>query len=420
MFVIVSSVLAPVKAPILTSPEAPSPAEDELLFDVDVTSRRPLTRKRTRRLSGSTIISSAAVSGSTSELDLEESHLAKRQRPSERQAESHLLDHVPAPEPAPLTNPSSPYSCSNESSPVPLDNDNQNGGAGSVVSSSKRLEDGVGESHKDRLGEVDGMSSRSATKTSQQSKSSDHPVQKRRRGLRRSSRPATSCQPSQLSKPRMDSAAWSCSQRISSPGTKAGDGTNKTHGSSANMAYQITHLTHDHVPEGSSIVTAIMRCSEWDSSLNSIAVYSKLLDGEAKFIRMTQLSPDSWMLLGYRRDDGASDAYNRESLTLHNADRTSSPFSDTASDDNNHPDGGAEDDGSLGEYRPHGAGRGHRLSKGDRRFRKRTRVPWLESDEERLLSYRDRMGMEWKDICKRFPERSPGAIQVRYYTLCKR
>src|SRR5881227_3186600 len=115
---------------------------------------------------------------------------------------------------------------------------------------------------------------------------------------------------------------------------KARGGINNNHGPNANMAYQITDLTHCHVPEGSSIVTAIMRCSESNLSLNPIALDNKLLGGEGKVIRMTQLSPDSWMLLGYRYDDVVSDACNREGLTLLNGDRTSSPLSDTA----NHPD----------------------------------------------------------------------------------
>ena len=77
---------------------------------------------------------------------------------------------------------------------------------------------------------------------------------------------------------------------------------------------------------------------------------------EGKVIRMTQLSPDSWMLLGYRYGDGVSGACNREG-------RTSSPLSDTASDtasdDTNHPDdGGEEDEEGSGEYRPHGASSG--------------------------------------------------------------
>ena len=71
------SVEALAKEPILISSEVPSPVEDEPLFDVDVTSRLPLIRKRARRLSGDTIISSTEAAGPTSEPDLEGPRLAK-------------------------------------------------------------------------------------------------------------------------------------------------------------------------------------------------------------------------------------------------------------------------------------------------------------------------------------------------------
>ncbi|KAF2189523.1 hypothetical protein K469DRAFT_41848 [Zopfia rhizophila CBS 207.26] len=179
----------------------------------------------------------------------------------------------------------------------------------------------------------------------------------------RTSRNVTLSQPRQLSKPRTDSVTWSCSPRTSSPGT------NKNHGPSANMAYQITDLTHCHVPEGSSIVTATMRCSESNLSLNPIALYHKLLGGEGKVIRMTQLSSDSWMLLGYRYDDGTLGVYTRESPTLLNADWTSSPLGDTASDDTDHADED-EDECEYGEEhmskcKPQAIHRNQRFSRDD-------------------------------------------------------
>ncbi|KAF1974097.1 hypothetical protein BU23DRAFT_553760, partial [Bimuria novae-zelandiae CBS 107.79] len=51
---------------------------------------------------------------------------------------------------------------------------------------------------------------------------------------------------------------------------------------------------------------------------------------------------------------------------------------------------------------------------------KRKRGPWLESDEVRLLSLRDKQGMKWKEICERFPSRTEGAVKVRYYGLQKK
>lgn len=57
------------------------------------------------------------------------------------------------------------------------------------------------------------------------------------------------------------------------------------------------------------------------------------------------------------------------------------------------------------------------LDKGCMHLRKRTRVPWLESDEQRLQSYKDKMSMEWDDIFSRFLDRTPGAVKARWYIL---
>jgi len=184
------------------------------------------------------------------------------------------------------------------------------------------------------------------------------------------------------------------------------------------VAYQVTNFTLCPVPKGSSIVTAIVRCRDLKLSLNPMALDHKLLDGEGKVIRMTQLSLDSWMLLGYRYDDSALGPRTRGSLTLLNAGRMSNPHSDAASHDTDHPDddGDEEDENGVkdtGEYRPHAAGSDQGFSRDDMRFCQRTHKPWSESDEQRLLAYKDRMDMEWKDIFKRFPGRIPGAIRTR-------
>jgi hypothetical protein len=54
------------------------------------------------------------------------------------------------------------------------------------------------------------------------------------------------------------------------------------------------------------------------------------------------------------------------------------------------------------ESRPHAIGPDPRFNRGEMRFCGRTRVPWLESDDQRLLTYR-KMGMEWKKIFELFP-----------------
>jgi hypothetical protein len=53
-------------------------------------------------------------------------------------------------------------------------------------------------------------------------------------------------------------------------------------------------------------------------------------------------------------------------------------------------------------------------------YSQRTHKLWLESEELLLLSLKDKQGMEWDEICKRFPSRSPGAVKLRYYTLRKK
>ncbi|KAF2786132.1 hypothetical protein K505DRAFT_368487 [Melanomma pulvis-pyrius CBS 109.77] len=75
---------------------------------------------------------------------------------------------------------------------------------------------------------------------------------------------------------------------------------------------------------------------------------------------------------------------------------------------------GKEDPGESG---PHAASSGQRLSRGDVCFRKRTRVPWLESDDLRSLAYGKNMDMEWKDIFELFPDRTPGAVWTLWHML---
>ncbi|KAH8708395.1 hypothetical protein GQ44DRAFT_466355 [Phaeosphaeriaceae sp. PMI808] len=342
-----------------------SPAEDEPL-NVKVMSRLPLTRKRTCRSSGDTMISSAEVLDITSEPELEGPRLPKRRRPSERQLESLILDHVSTPKPTPLPTPSGPDSrsrASSEPSPGPLDSGSNGGGAGSPVPPPNNISkenggDGAhargrveellhsprltispleetegdqyidadsnrretnrkgsgGEPQDNEANQVDEVPGRPLAKSSQRRKRAVPPVRERCRGPSRTaprrrdcgtmptraSRQVTSSQSRLLSTPRMDIATRSCSPQTFSPGTKVGDGSNINYGPSANMAYQITDLTLCPVPKGSSIVTAIVHCNESISSPNPTALDHKLFGEDGKVIRMTQLSPDSWMLLGYR------------------------------------------------------------------------------------------------------------------------
>jgi hypothetical protein len=54
------------------------------------------------------------------------------------------------------------------------------------------------------------------------------------------------------------------------------------------------------------------------------------------------------------------------------------------------------------------------------RYSQQIRKLWLESEEALLLSLKDKQGMNWEEVCERFPGRSLGAIKLRYYTLRKR
>jgi hypothetical protein len=114
---------------------------------------------------------------------------------------------------------------------------------------------------------------------------------------------------------------------------------------------------------------------------------------------MTQLSPDSWMLLGYRYDDGASGLCIDGSLKT---DWTSESHSDAANHETSSLDDDWDEKSEKGE-------------EGMKTCGKRTRILWLESDEVLLLSFKDKQGMEWKEIYKHFPDRTPGAVQVRHF-----
>jgi hypothetical protein len=104
------------------------------------------------------------------------------------------------------------------------------------------------------------------------------------------------------------------------------------------------------------------------------------------------------MLLGYRYDGGASGPCTGRSLK---ADWMSESHSDAANHETNSLDDEWDEKSENGE-------------EGIETCGKRTRIPWLESDEGLLLSLKDKQSMEWKEIYKRFPDRTPGAVQVRY------
>ncbi|KAF2452265.1 hypothetical protein BDY21DRAFT_176144 [Lineolata rhizophorae] len=218
----------------------PSLAEDEPL-DIDVTSRSPLTGKRTRRSSGDTIISSAEVPEVTPELELEGHRSAKRRRPAEQGAECLILDPVSTSKSTSPPTPGGSVSCSrtsNDSSPCPLDSASKSDGARSPVlplndvldvenssgcahdhgtgeeplhflrrsispfegiqgdqdigpdsdrreEKSNASDDEVGESHEDKRNRDDGVSCGESVTASRQCEPSSQRFRKKRRGLSR-------------------------------------------------------------------------------------------------------------------------------------------------------------------------------------------------------------------------------------------
>jgi hypothetical protein len=144
------------------------------------------------------------------------------------------------------------------------------------------------------------------------------------------------------------------------------------------MSYHITDFTLSTVPISSSIVTAVIRFRDLKSPLDPAALGLKFLGGDAKVIRMTQLSPDSWILLGYRYDDDALGPCTSRSLK---ADWTGESHSDATNYETNSLDDDWDEKSEKGE-------------EGIETCGKRTHILWLESDEVLLLSLKDKQGME--------------------------
>jgi len=205
------------------------------------------------------------------------------------------------------------------------------------------------ETHED-LSQVEKVFRRPQVKHFRRSKRIDRPVQEgERRPVTRSqgsmpsskSQNATLSQLRQLSRPRSNSVNRSYSPQTASPRIKASRRTNASR-PSANLAYQIINFTHYHVPEGSSILTVILR-SESNLPLNPKVLDREILDGKSGVVRITQLSLDLWMLLGYRYDDSGLNISTRESRTLDTMDWVSSPCSNAASHETDYSNDEDED-----------------------------------------------------------------------------
>jgi len=125
--------------------------------------------------------------------------------------------------------------------------------------------------------------------------------------------------------------------------------------------------------------------------------------------------------MGYRYNDGMSSKYNCQSTTLFDADRMHSIQNNTDCYDGDHlSDEDEEVKETQGEYESPTSLNGKRLNRDHLRSSKRSHVPWLVSDEQRLLSYKDKINIEWQDIVGRFKGRTAAAVKLRYYILRRR
>ncbi|CAN9244484.1 unnamed protein product [Alternaria alternata] len=456
------------------------PVESETFFGVaSVVKGPPTPRKRSHRSSiadaATTILE--AVPDIVSHPEPENLHSAKRRRMAERQAQSSITGSTYTPKPPPLLDPSHQASCfSTSDGPIvssPGADDRKHGTISLALSSTNHhdVEDG------------DGAYVQGAVEEQSQTKSSITPFQEilfeqdvrgesNRRVISRQGtgsevgetfedehsydessiiRPSRSQRPRRtiwtpamarkpsntsprpldydtvpvrvsqrvkLSQPQRkpvpgrrntDERPRTCFLESDTPGITADHGTDIHYGCDLGMSGQITDLTLCTIPNGSSVVTAMLRPHKSDSYLDVVALGRKVLGEQGNVIRMTQMSSDSWVLLGYRCNDSSLDPCNRRSP---NAEWINGLHNDAATYKMDHSDND-DNDHDCDEENEH-------EEQFTDRYSQRVRKLWLESEELLLLSLKDEQGMDWEEVCERFPGRSLGAIKLRYYTLRKR
>lgn len=381
------------------------------------------------------------------DLELDSPHPSKRQRMAERQAPSPIIESTPTPEPTPLLHPDDQAFClgTNDSFfPSPFGTVHEEDYTISAALQAQgtmtlpeglELEEDIGQESSRGGVNRQGSSSKTGEISVEKPSRNDScsiPSSISKRHRRRAWTPETGRMASntalgkldynavptrppqqvELSQPRQDST----SERLdintgsqsffpgsNSLGTTAKDGANIYFESRSGMSCQITDLTLCNIPNDSSVVFATLHNCNLSHFLDLVALGHKVLGEQGKVIRMTQLSPDSWVLLGYQCNGSAADLCNRGGLK---ANWMSSPHDDVASHVTDRSNDGYEEEGENEE----GDAKGH-----SQRMHKR----WLKSEEVLLLSLKDKQGMEWEEICKRFPSRSAGAVKLRYYTLKK-
>ena len=314
----------------------------------------------------------------------------------------------------------------------------------------------VGESGEDDPNGDQEVSRRAGAATLQRHKRSNRSFQDKRRGptgtslerLDGSTRPTRTLRHLKSSPARRHSGSKadivtrSASLRTSSPGAKVVHDCTVNYGQSDHADYRPTDITLCQVPECTTLVTAIVHWNEITSklSLKPLTIVRDLLGDAGQLIRMTQLTSDSWLLVGCRYNDTLN-VYASPSSTQQSSDYTASKTGtrsphgkganndavgpDDDEDDNDRDDdfgngsqsSGSESSGGSDSDASAAAADDGRLHREHRRVQVRTRRPWLESDDRRLLAYKNKMGMKWDDIFGRFPDRTPGAVRAHWHIL---
>jgi hypothetical protein len=167
----------------------------------------------------------------------------------------------------------------------------------------------------------------------------------------------------------------------------------------------------------------------------SLRAFHNVLSKTGQLICMTKVTSDSWLIVGYPYDDALNiftcpsptqqcityaprkQVYNIHSNGAnHNAtlDEREDERADSFENSGQSLSSEQSDDSDIVNMNGDGAGPPY-IER--RRTRTRIHVPWLKSDEQRLLSYEDRMGRVWADIFKRLPNRTPGTIRTHYCML---
>ncbi|KAH7111254.1 hypothetical protein B0J11DRAFT_512128 [Dendryphion nanum] len=278
----------------------------------------------------------------------------------------------------------------------------------------------VGEAHEGDVNPTDSALYRDSVESSQRHKLSNCPARTKRHNLsqigpraqhkRLTSTPTLGRVPPpeshHLSRTKLRRGTRSgCSQTLVR--TSAGNESNSNHRPNVSASHRVSDVSIHPIPKSSSIVTAIIHCNE-PKPMPHLAVCSPGILGEKEqVIRTVQVSPDSWLLIGYRNNDDKPCLATRESFRKHKDDQKSYTRMDSANNDSDHVDDSETESGEDED------------EEGSIRCRRRTNMPWSELENHQLRAYVG-MAMKWKEIARRFPERTPSAVQQRLYALRRR